>query len=109
MQEAADRLEDHLQHDPDPEPAVWLWKAVCKFGLGLFKEAEECAFRGPTGILCATNTHTHSHTHTLANTHTHTHATHIYVCTHTHASHIYVCIYVIFVLQGHYKIEFSFM
>ena len=49
--EAVEKLDEHLHHDPEPEPAVWLWKAVCKFGLGLFKEAEECAFRGPTGQL----------------------------------------------------------
>ena len=52
-QEAVDRLDDHLNHDPEPEPSVWLWKAVCKYGLGLFKEAEECAFRGPQGLRLA--------------------------------------------------------
>ena len=53
FQEAVDRLDDHLNHDPEPEPSVWLWKAVCKYGQGLFKEAEECAFRGPQGLRLA--------------------------------------------------------
>jgi intraflagellar transport protein 56 len=38
-------------HDPEPEASVWLWKAVCKYGMGQYKDAEECAFRGPQGQL----------------------------------------------------------
>ena len=44
FQEACEKLDQHLQYDPEPEASVWLWKAVCKYGKGL-------GFRCGSGLL----------------------------------------------------------
>ena len=46
FREAIEQLDKHLNHDPEPEQSAWLWKGLCEYGNGNYKEAEDCAFRG---------------------------------------------------------------
>ncbi len=43
--------QDYVKSESEVEPAAQLWKAICLYALGDYKEAEQCALKGPSSQL----------------------------------------------------------
>jgi hypothetical protein len=44
-------LQDYMKTESEVEPAAQLWKAMCLYALADYKEAEQCALKGPSSQL----------------------------------------------------------